>query len=318
MALSQKEKTRLCELLAKGKRYCTECGEIKHIKEFHKSAKCIGGVRPVCKDCRRRPRRQQDRTYNYSGYKKIRDNRSLVDIGRKKCSQCGAIKALQEFYKNRSGLGGREAICKECKGKQHAESKGKLHIYMHNREKSLLIEEGKKRCISCNKILPLSAFHKSKTHSAGVKSTCKECHRKYYKKYEQQDEVKKRRRERENTRNAQLKNKLKIAMSGGMRKSLQSGSKDGAHWESLVDYTLDDLKQHLESQFWKNMSWDNYGKWHIDHIRPVASFDFQSPDDPGFKLCWALENLRPMWAKINIKKGAQWDYQLYLEEVTVQ
>ena len=47
------------------------------------------------------------------------------------------------------------------------------------------------------------------------------------------------------------------------------------------------------------MNWDNYGKWHIDHIKAVANFDKNSP----LKIINALENLQPLWALDNISKG---------------
>ncbi len=66
---------------------------------------------------------------------------------------------------------------------------------------------------------------------------------------------------------------------------------------------MQDLIAHLESLFQPSMTWENYGKWHIDHKRPIASFNFTSYEDPEFKECWALNNLQPMWAKENMSKG---------------
>jgi len=41
-------------------------------------------------------------------------------------------------------------------------------------------------------------------------------------------------------------------------------NKNNLKWESLVDYTFQDLIEHLESKFDENMSWDNYGNyWRI-------------------------------------------------------
>jgi hypothetical protein len=74
-----------------------------------------------------------------------------------------------------------------------------------------------------------------------------------------------------------------------------------------LDYTGEELYNHLESQFTDGMSWDNMNEWHIDHIRPVASFNFDSTDHPDFKKCWALDNLQPLWAKDNLNKGDKWD-----------
>ena len=87
-----------------------------------------------------------------------------------------------------------------------------------------------------------------------------------------------------------------------MNRSLKSG-KNNNHWEELVDYTLNDLKLHLEGLFTDGMSWGNYGRWHIDHIRPVSSFNIKSFNCEDFKLCWSLENLQPLWAIDNFNKS---------------
>lgn len=87
--------------------------------------------------------------------------------------------------------------------------------------------------------------------------------------------------------------------------SLRRGEKKRRPWHSIVGYTSNDLRAHLESLFRDGMSWDNYGVhgWHIDHIIPVTAFSFETVDDPQFAICWALSNLQPLWAKDNIRKG---------------
>ena len=40
------------------------------------------------------------------------------------------------------------------------------------------------------------------------------------------------------------------------------------------------------------MSWDNYGEWHIDHIKPLTLFDDNTP----IHVVNALSNLQPLWA----------------------
>lgn len=66
---------------------------------------------------------------------------------------------------------------------------------------------------------------------------------------------------------------------------------------------------HLESKFEPWMGWDNFGfyGWHIDHIKPLAAFDYQTPDDPQFREAWALSNLRPLAAVDNWKKGSKFE-----------
>lgn len=86
--------------------------------------------------------------------------------------------------------------------------------------------------------------------------------------------------------------------------------KAGRSWRSLVPYTLDELMLHIERQFLPDMTWDNRDKWHIDHITPVSKFKFDSAEHGDFKACWALSNLRPMWARDNLQKNATVIYLL--------
>lgn len=87
----------------------------------------------------------------------------------------------------------------------------------------------------------------------------------------------------------------------------ERGIRKGEKTFTLLGYSPDDLMFYLESQFTDGMSWDNMGEWHIDHIRPVSSFDFDSTEHPDFKKCWALNNLQPLWARDNMSKGDKWD-----------
>lgn len=94
-----------------------------------------------------------------------------------------------------------------------------------------------------------------------------------------------------------------------MHRALGRG-KAGRSWREFVPYTLDDLMAHLERQFLPGMTWANRGEWHIDHIRPLCSFKFTTPDDAEFRAAWALSNLRPLWALDNIRKNGRRDLLL--------
>lgn len=75
--------------------------------------------------------------------------------------------------------------------------------------------------------------------------------------------------------------------------------------ESVLGYTVRDLRQHLERQFLKGMTWDEFaaGRIHIDHITPQSAFDLSQ--DHEVMACWCLSNLRPLWAEANLRKGAR-------------
>lgn len=71
----------------------------------------------------------------------------------------------------------------------------------------------------------------------------------------------------------------------------------------LIDYTIEELKKHLEEQFTHKMNWNNFGKyWELDHKIPCSWFHFKSTKDKAFKICWSLENLQPLKKETNHAK----------------
>jgi len=97
-----------------------------------------------------------------------------------------------------------------------------------------------------------------------------------------------------------LNHNISCSMSHCLK--LNKLSKKNSHWEDVVGYTAQDLKEHIEKLFLPGMSWDNYGEWHIDHIIPKSFFVYTSTNDVEFKYCWSLLNLQPLWAKDNLEK----------------
>ena len=74
----------------------------------------------------------------------------------------------------------------------------------------------------------------------------------------------------------------------------------------LIGCTIDQLREHLEVLFKPGMTWENQGSiWHIDHCRPLASFDLSDPAQQ--RECFGFMNLQPMFGAENIAKGAKPD-----------
>lgn len=71
-----------------------------------------------------------------------------------------------------------------------------------------------------------------------------------------------------------------------------------------LGYTPEEFSSHIESLFKTGMSWDNYGDWHIDHIKPISAFIKEGVTDP--RTINALSNLQPLWAYENLAKGDKW------------
>ena len=96
-------------------------------------------------------------------------------------------------------------------------------------------------------------------------------------------------------------------MRNGIRYSLSAQAKS-SHAMEHVGMSPDELMNHLENKFTEGMTRDNYGEWHVDHIRPLASFDFTGPDrEEQLHIAWSHTNLQPLWALDNIRKGARYE-----------
>jgi hypothetical protein len=83
----------------------------------------------------------------------------------------------------------------------------------------------------------------------------------------------------------------------------ESNVQKNGHYFEILKYSPDELITHLEERFTGEMLWDNYGIWHVDHIRPISSFNIQEIGDESFMECWSLKNLQPLWGDENIRKS---------------
>lgn len=104
---------------------------------------------------------------------------------------------------------------------------------------------------------------------------------------------------------------MRKALASRIRQALRKkcGLKSKRTME-LIGCTVEYLRQHLEQQFQPGMSWDNWSisGWHIDHIRPCASFDLTDPIQQA--QCFHYTNLQPLWAKDNMIKKDHWEGNL--------
>jgi hypothetical protein len=96
--------------------------------------------------------------------------------------------------------------------------------------------------------------------------------------------------------------KLGLNLRTRLCNALQRNTKSGSAVRDL-GCTIEELKVYLESKFQTGMTWDNYGLygWHIDHIKPLASFDLT--DRKQMLEACHYTNLQPLWAKDNLTKG---------------
>jgi len=110
-------------------------------------------------------------------------------------------------------------------------------------------------------------------------------------------------------RKAEIAFRLKMALSHRVRQAIKHGYRSASTLE-LIGCSIDEVRAHLEAQFQPGMTWDNWTihGWHIDHIRPCASFDLVDPEQQ--RGCFHYTNLQPLWASENCAKGDRLDWPL--------
>ena len=174
-----------------------------------------------------------------------------------------------------------------------------------------------KTCRSCNIEKSVLLFE-SKGTKQPIGNRCKECRN-------NEDRLKKEmNRDNWNEKCRKFYNENKDSINSTRRKNLQKRRDTEPHYRvmmalhcrlymavkekvgntmKLTGCSKEELFSFLEAEFEPGMTWENYGKWHIDHIRPCASFNLEDPEEQ--RKCFHWTNLQPLWAIDNLKKGAK-------------
>lgn len=211
-----------------------------------------------------------------------------------KCKMCGISYSLIAEFWHRSNrhLSGFKPECRNCRNEE-----GKKYAKVYNQR-----EDIKKSRSDYNKFYHLSHRDNELRRNA------------IYLKTDMGRAALRRGRVKSNIkRRENIELRLHHIFGNELRKQLKRfGLKKKTSTFSILGYTREELREHLESKFMPGMTWDNYGKgkdrWNIDHKIPKSSFHFTSIEDPEFKKCWGLENLQPMWEPENLKKHNKLDW----------
>jgi len=243
----------------------------------------------------------------------------------KTCKKCGRPKPESEFYgdkRNKDGFRGTCKTCcsvmgkiyreghieeiKECNKRYRKENPEKARAYSKtSREKHP--EEVKDRVDRWRKEHPEEIKKYNRKYKVEHFEAVKACSKTYWEAHPE----KAREGNRKRSKRYLSIPKIRIShnMATSINQSITRGIKAGRHWETLVEYNIDELKKHLESLFKDGMAWHNYGQWEIDHKIPISVFNFEKPEDSDFRRCWSLKNLQPMWATENRAKSNKIDCQ---------
>ena len=203
------------------------------------------------------------------------------------CTKCKKeFPATVEYFHRRKGIGdGLVPACKKCKGKydknywknnKNRFSDLKRNYYETNKE---IITEKRKKYREFNKA-------KLRKQRLDYYKNNKDRINKYYINW------------RRNNIQRKIADNLRNRLYAAVKNKYKAGSA-----VSDLGISIDGFIDYFESKFKTGMMWENHGEWHIDHIRPLSSFDLT--DREQFIKACHYTNLQPLWAAENIKKGSK-------------
>lgn len=200
----------------------------------------------------------------------------------------GAVHLRALVYKSRTPED------REAYRKRKAEEAGREY----RRQADLMAEAQAKRDARRQQLADARAARQAAKDAAPPKETNAE---QFRRRYREDPEFALKERVRAALRRKRQGHKLGDLIRGAVIRNGKSGKA-----ESFLGYTMAHLRAHLEAQFTTGMNWDEFcaGRIHIDHIRPLASFDLSDINE--LKRAWQMDNLQPLWAEDNLRKGAKW------------
>lgn len=216
----------------------------------------------------------------------------------KTCKRCNKGYDLELFGKNKTAKDGYRNICKEC-------TKAALNI----------------KPPDIYSLCRICGEEKQRINFASATNICKICRNitekqkrdKNIEKYNtrvrewrdvNKDRINSYKRAREKERR-DMDPLYRLRHNLSTRLYLAVSKKVGNTFE-LVGCSKEDLVIFLEAEFEEGMSWDNYGEWHVDHVKPCCSFNLEDPEEQ--KKCFHWTNLQPLWARDNMSKGGKFDF----------
>lgn len=253
---------------------------------------------------------------------------TVLRMEEKVCSKCKCGKPISAFYTDKKSKDGYAYDCRDCvrvrakahhdanigshrekmkahywKTKDYNNAKCKEYRKAHKDE----IREGQKRWLALHpehnkeryerdkfRILERQRKYRAKNRAK------KNAQAKTYREANQEKVAAAKLKSYNKLRQNSTEFRLLCALRCRLRSAVK-GIVKSARTIELLGCTVDALMVHLEKQFKPEMSWGNYGKWEVDHIKPCAAFDMA--DHGQQRACFHWSNLQPLWKLDNILKS---------------
>lgn len=164
-----------------------------------------------------------------------------------------------------------------------------------------------KICCVCRKSKSINEYHRDKTRSDGLSSKCKVCIRnRDLVRYATNKQIINKCRVKNNKLKIlndplyKIKESIRCLIKNSYRRKSNNKTTKTAE---ILGCSVNEFKHYIEQKFQSGMTWDNYGKWHFDHVKPVSLAT--TPED--LVALNHYTNFQPLWAEDNIKKSDHYE-----------
>lgn len=145
-------------------------------------------------------------------------------------------------------------------------------------------DNNKKICLKCYQNKELYEFSPHKLAKDGLQPKCKKCRAKW----------------ESNRKKTNLTYRMIHSLRNRIRIAIKKNVKQGKSL-NLLGCSIEFFKEYISKKFTNGMTWDNWGKWHLDHIIPCCQFDLSKLEEQ--QKCFHYTNMQPLWAKDNLSKA---------------
>jgi len=238
------------------------------------------------------------------------------------CKKCGVEKLLCDFGNNKNNKDGKSIYCKECEKLRSSEFRSNNPDKSKECSKKWRDNNPEKYKETINKYLTknphMTSKERLKKYRENSEFNKKESisRKEYYLNNIESERERRKQYYYDNKKNERIKNnewkknKLKTDSLERMKKNLRNRIREFLTGENKSKRTFDiigldkeNFKLYIESKFIEGMSWENYGEWHLDHIKPL----YLSENEEDLLLLNHYTNLQPLWAEDNLRKNRKYD-----------
>jgi hypothetical protein len=235
---------------------CPTCLLEKSYDDYNKDGSKSNGIDSYCKECKSKLTKEQ----------RIRkkNNMEYETKQQKECGKCNKTLDVANFTKNCYSKDGLKTMCKQCYSSTRKKTKEVSQTYDY----TCSIQE--KCCRNCLEVKHIDQFPKNRKSQDCHSYICIKCQPQNNHTREKQYQYEKRYYEKPGVK---MYRALRNSQNKRIREELLNfGAQKSKRTIQYLGCTIEFLKHWFDFQLArKQLSWDTYGEWEIDHVIPCKS-----------------------------------------------